>query len=89
MQHGNLERLQIISDILHLRRARSISIRMSALRETDRFTTLVTEALKSQFEDIPTDDQSRDVAGEIKSFFLNSYFARTALSETSLVRPLI
>ena len=70
-------RLQIVSDILFLRRQRNISIRLSLDRESDRFTTTLERAwarclpLSSEFP--------RSVV--MKSLFLNCYFARTALSE--------
>ena len=70
-------RLQIVSDILFLRRQRNISIRLSLDRESDRFTTTLERAWARC---LPLSSElPRSVV--MKSLFLNCYFARTALSE--------
>ena len=70
-------RLQIVSDILFLRRQRIISIRLSLDRESDRFTTTLERAWARC---LPLSSElPRSVV--MKSLFLNCYFARTALSE--------
>lgn len=72
-------RLQLASDILHLRRQGNISIRMSLSRESDRFTVVQHAALERH--------HAQAVAAErvyvLRALMMNSYFSRTALSEQS------
>ena len=78
-------RIRLASDILHLPRRREVSIRLSVAQETDRLTVLLRTALaqRNAVCDALPSSSSLSARTKVQAVFLNDYFARTALSETS------
>ena len=70
-------RRRLASDILNLRHARSVSIRLSLTRESDRFTKLMRGSLETQY----VISSRRPREDELRVLCLNTYLVRTALSE--------
>ena len=72
-------RLQVVSDILQLRREGEISIRMSKDRESDRYTLVQNAAIERHH----ASGVGLGRACVLKALMLTSYFSRTAPSEQS------